>query len=66
MRSYWMSMSFVAALIIGYTAMVFNSHSSNGSAQQNKELQHNASPNEPREPAAAPRATTTEASTAAD
>ena len=56
-----MSMSLVAGFIFGSTAIVFNSHSTTGTAPQTKE-RANTAPSEPREPAAATQATTTDAS----
>lgn len=52
MRSYWMSLGLVVGLLSGYTAVVFNSHSTVGMSQQTKERARNT-PSEPREPAAA-------------
>lgn len=49
MRSYWMSLSLVAGLLLGYTAIVFSSHPINGSKLERA----NVNPTEPREPATA-------------
>ena len=57
MRSYWMSLTLVAVVLCGYSAIVFTSRTANQKAERI------ANPSEPREPAAAATAATTEAST---
>jgi hypothetical protein len=50
MRSYWMSLTLVAVLLLGYTAIVLNSHSQNG--QPKMEAPRASAELQPREPAA--------------
>jgi|GEM_PF-6028655 len=57
MRSYWLSMSLVAGLLLGYTAIVLNSHSAPSKAEH-----ATTNPSQPREPAAASTAAAIEAS----